>query len=111
MNKGYPPINIKTKDRKKYFDSLEKAHFGNINPFIDFIALRIEESLIIYISALTKTTKKNELLSLSELAKETTYSQEYLSLLARRGILPATKINNIWNSTREEIEKYIQKKE
>lgn len=106
MGKGFPPIIIRTRDRKKYFDCLEKAHFGNLKIFVDFIALRVEESLIRYINALTKTTKKNELLPLSALAKETPHSQEYLSLLARRGILPATKINGVWHSTREEIEKY-----
>ena len=108
MSKGYPPITIRARDRKKYFDCLEKAHFGNFKIFIDFIALRVEESLIIYINALTKTTKKNELISLSVLAKETPHSQEYLSLLARKGVLPATKINGVWHSTREEIKKYKQ---
>ncbi|MBC8501349.1 MAG: Fic family protein [DPANN group archaeon] len=109
MSKGFPSIIIRTKDRKKYFDCLEKAHFGKLEAFINFIALRVEESLIIYLNAFTKTTKKNELLPLSILAKETPYSQEYLSLLARKGVLPATKINNVWHTNREEIEKYIKK--
>ena len=109
MSKGFPPITIRTGDRKKYFNCLEKAHFGDLKLFIDFIALRVEESLIRYINALTKTTKKNELLPLSVLAKETPHSQEYLSLLARRGILPATKIDGVWHSTQEEIKKYKQR--
>ena len=107
MSNGYPPIAVKKEDRKKYFDCLEKAHFGNFRVFADFIALRVEESLIIYIIALKKTTRKSELMALSDLAKKTPYSQEYLSLLARRGILPAAKINGVWHSTREELEKYI----
>ena len=110
MKKGYPPIIIRTTERKKYFDCLEKANFGNLKPFAEFIALRVEESLIIYLNALTKTTEKNELIPLSELEKKAPYSQEYLSLLARKGILPATKINNIWHSTEEELEKYITHK-
>lgn len=109
MEKGYPPIIIRTRDRKKYFDCLEKAHFGNLKAFIDFIALGVEGSLIIYINSLTRTTKNTELLPLAILSKKTPYSQEYLSLLARRGMLPATKINDIWHSTKEEIEKYIEK--
>lgn len=109
MNKGYPPIIIRKTERKKYFNCLEKAHFGNFKDFIDFIALRAEESLIRYINALVKTTKKNELLPLKELAKGTLYSQEYLSLLARRGLLPATKINEVWHSTKEELERYEQR--
>lgn len=109
MGKGYPPITIRVRDRKKYFDCLEKAHFGDLKAFVDFIALRVEESLMHYLAALTKTTKKNELLPLSVLAGETSHSQEYLSLLARRGMLPSTKINGVWHSTREELGEYEQR--
>lgn len=108
MKHGYPPIMIRTAERKKYFDALEKAHFGNLKTFAGFIALRVEESLIRYLSAFAKTTVKNELLPLDILAKDTPYSQEYLSLLARKGVLPATKINDVWHSTREDIRKYIE---
>jgi len=108
MKDGYPPIIIKVNDRKRYFDSLEKAHFGNLKSFVDFIGLRVEESLIRYVSALTKTTKNNELLPLSELAKEISYSQEYLSLLARKGILPSVKLNGVWHTSRDEIKNYIR---
>ncbi|MEK6984254.1 MAG: Fic family protein [Nanoarchaeota archaeon] len=109
LSKGSVPIVIRTKERKKYFDFLEKAHFGDLRLFVNFIGLRVEESLIRYISTFVKTTKENELLPLSLLAKETPYSQEYLSLLARRGVLPATKINDVWHSSREEIKKYVQR--
>lgn len=109
ISNGYPPVVVRAKERKKYFDCLEKAHFGNLKSFADFIGLRVEESLIMYLSVFIKTTKKNELLPLSILAKETPYSQEYLSLLARKGVLPATKINNIWYSNKEEIDKHIKR--
>lgn len=109
MRKGYLPITILARDKKKYFDCLEKAHFGNLKVFAEFIALRVEESLIHYLTALTRTKKKNELLPLSVLAEETPHSQEYLSLLARRGMLAATKINGVWHSTREEIRRYKQR--
>lgn len=108
INEGYPPVIIRAIDRKKYYNSLENAHFGDFKTFVDFIGLRIEESLIRYLNSFVKTTKKNELLSLSILAKEIPYSQEYLSLLARRGILPATKINGVWYSDREKLEKYMK---
>lgn len=107
MKHGYTPIMVRVRDRKKYFACLEKAHFGNLKIFIDFIALRVEESLMIYTSSLARATSKNELLPLKELVKGTTYSQEYLSLLARRGLLPATKINGSWFSTKEDLKKYI----
>jgi len=107
ISKGFPPIIIRKTDRKKYFDRLEKAYFGDLRTFVDFIALRLEESLIRYINAFTKTTKTKELLPLSILAKDTKYSQEYLSLLARKGVLPATKINRVWHTNKEEIKKYM----
>ncbi len=108
INRGFPPVIIRKIDRKKYFDCLEKAHFGNLKPFADFIALRLEESLIRYLNSFVKTTKSNELLPLSVLAKETPYSQEYLSLLARKGTLPATKIDGVWHTSRDEIKKYMK---
>ena len=99
---------IRNRDRKKYFDVLEKAHFGDLEKFVNFIGLMEEEALMRYINALQKTTKKNELLPLSEISKGSKYSQEYLSLLARRGLLPATKINGVWHSSKEELEKYMR---
>ena len=108
MRTGYPPIIIKNKDRKKYFDVLEKAHFGDLRPFVNFIAQLTDSALMAYLSALVPTTKETELLPLKVLAKETPYSQEYLSLLARRGVISAVKINGVWNSTREEIKRYLE---
>ncbi|MFH1065261.1 MAG: Fic family protein [Nanoarchaeota archaeon] len=109
MSRGFPPIIVRKTDRKKYFACLEKAHFGNMKAFADFTALRVEESLMQYINALSKSTRKNEFLPLSVLAKETRFSQEYLSLLARRGVIPATKLNNVWHTSREDLEKYLSK--
>ncbi|MDO8663844.1 MAG: hypothetical protein Q7K28_03385, partial [Candidatus Wildermuthbacteria bacterium] len=43
---------------------------------------------------------------LSEAAKGTPYSQEYLSLLARQGKVFARKINNVWHTTRKTIGDY-----
>ncbi len=108
MKHGYPPIMIRVKDRKKYYECLEKAHFGNMKAFADFFALKVEESLMMYISAFANATQKNELLPLADLAKGTLYSQEYLSLLARKGLISATKINGVWHSTAEDLKRYIE---
>ena len=87
---------------------MEKAHFGNLKPFADFIARASDSSLLTYLNLLTPSTNETELLPLKTLAKETPYSQEYLSLLARRGAISATKINDIWNTTREEVKRYLK---
>ena len=108
MRGGYPPIVIAKKERKKYFESLEKAHFGNFKDFFDFIARAVERSLNLYLNALIPTTKNNELVPLSELAKETKYSQEYLSLRARQNKLNATMINGTWYASRNDIKDYLK---
>ena len=110
MRNGFPPNIILNKDRKKYFETLEKAHFSNLKAFVDFFARGVDRSLTLYLNALTPTTKETELLSLSELSKETPYSQEYLSLLSRRGKIPSVKINGIWHSTRKDIKEYTKSK-
>jgi len=106
MRAGHPPNTILNKERKKYFDTIEKAHLGNRKPFVDFFARSVERMFDLYLNALTPGTRENELLPLSKLAKETPYSQEYLSLLARKGRLSAVKIDGVWNSSREKLKKY-----
>ena len=109
MQEGYPPVVIIKKERKKYFDALEKAHFGNFKDFFNFVARAVERSLNLYLNALTPTTKETELIPLSELAKETKYSQEYLSLRARQNKLNATKLNGGWHTARKDLKDYLNK--
>jgi len=108
MGHGYPPNTILNKERKKYFETIEKAHLGNPAPFVNFFARSLERMLDLYLNALVPTTKDNELVPLSTLARETPYSQEYLSLLARKGRLSAVKIDGSWNSSREKLRKYLE---
>lgn len=46
-------------------------------------------------------------ISLTEAAGGTPYSQEYLSLLARKGKLPSKKIGRNWYTTREDVREYV----
>ncbi|MDD5627053.1 MAG: helix-turn-helix domain-containing protein, partial [Patescibacteria group bacterium] len=55
-----------------------------------------------------QNTKTNHI-SLAEATKYCEYSQEYLSLLARRGILPAIKLGRNWFIAREDILRYTRK--
>ncbi len=104
MRSGYPPVILKKEDRKKYYDCLRRADAGNLGPFANFIAKALDESLTLYISIFGG---KDELLPLSDLAKGTSYSQEYLSLRARQGVLSAVKIGRTWHSTKRNLEEYI----
>ena len=49
----------------------------------------------------------DELLPLKELAGNSPYSQEYLSLRARQGVLDAVRIGKIWYSSKRAIEQYL----
>lgn len=48
-----------------------------------------------------------KLISLSEAAEATPYSAEYLSLLSRKGRLPAIKISRDWLTTRQAVLSYV----
>ena len=110
MKYGYPPTVVLKLDRKKYYDCLEKGHKDNFKDFANFIARSVERSLTIWIEAV-KPTKQQKLsqryLPLRELCPDTAYSQEYLSLLARRGKIEAVKFGRNWYSSKEAIKKYI----
>jgi Fic family protein len=106
MKSGYPPVVLRKDDRRKYYDCLRKADFGDLGPFANFIGKALDESLTLYISIFGGM---NELIPLSELAKTSPYSQEYLSLRARQGILSAVKIERAWHSSKKELGEYIKR--
>jgi Fic family protein len=101
---GYPPIVLKTEDRGKYYRFLRAADAENPGLFVNFIAKAVNDNLTMYLSIFGGV---NELIPLKELAKKTTYSQEYLSLRARQGILDAVKLGERWYSTRHAIKQYL----
>ena len=101
---GYPAIVLKTEDRGKYYKFLRAADAGNLSTFANFIAKAVDESLAMYLSTYGGI---DELLPLKELAKGTPYSQEYLSLRARQGILDAVKTGKAWYSSKRAMEEYL----
>jgi hypothetical protein len=48
-----------------------------------------------------------KLISLSQAAQATPYSAEYLSLLSRKGRIPAIKISRDWLTTRQAVLLYV----
>lgn len=51
------------------------------------------------------------LISIAQASKGTPYSQEYLSLLARKGRLKAIKISRDWLTTRQAVLSYVKMQE
>ncbi|MBN1646598.1 MAG: Fic family protein [Spirochaetales bacterium] len=109
MTNGYPPSVILKVDRKKYYRVLNEANSGNEEPYENFIGRSIERTLIIYLNSIKPgLSEKQGFISLKEAAGLCEYSQEYLSLLARKGKLSALKLGKDWVTTREAIEEYIR---
>jgi Fic family protein len=109
MVKGYPPTIILKSDRAVYYRTLEMAHKGELKPFIDFIGRNIERALVWYLDAVLPEKKKSLVEKwqlLSQLAPKTPFSQEYLSLLARRSKLEAVKKGRNWYSNLQAIKQY-----
>jgi Fic family protein len=103
MRHGYPITMVLKVDRKKYYDCLRKADQGDMKPFTDFMGRNVERSLDLYLDAFKGGS---EFISLAEAAKGTPYSQEYLSLLARKGRIEAIKLGRNWVTKKEAIQRY-----
>lgn len=52
-------------------------------------------------------SRPQSLISMAEAAKHTPYSAEYLSLLSRKGRIPAIKINRDWLTSRQAVLSYV----
>ncbi len=108
ISRGYPTIVLKIEDRMKYYRVLRDTNIGNLAPFVNFIAKAVDEGLTTYLSVFGED---DELVPLKELAKENPYSQEYLSLRARQGVLDAVKIGKVWYSSRHAIKNMRMKRQ
>jgi Fic family protein len=102
--RDYPPVVLKKEYRGKYYKNLRAADAGNLGPFANFIAKAVDESLTLYLSI---SGGSDELIPLKELAMQTPYSQEYLSLRARQGLLDAVKMGKTWYSSKRAVEQYL----
>ena len=104
MKDGYPFIAIVPKlDRPKYLKTLMEADLGNTSSFVNFIARCVERALDTYLDAL----EEPKILTLAEASQITPYSQEYLSLIARKGLLGAYKQGRKWVVSRRELDRYL----
>lgn len=105
MRHGYPFIaNITHRDRGRYLRALSEADQGNPAPFVNLVARSVEHALDAYLRAV----EEPEILSMKEASRQTPYSQEYLSLLARRGAIGAFKKGRNWYITKRDVERYLR---
>lgn len=50
-----------------------------------------------------------KLVSISQVAERTPYSAEYISLLVRKGKIPAVKLTRDWLTTHQAVSLYVKK--
>lgn len=109
MQKGYPLVVILKNDRKKYYETLVKTDKGDYLPFVRFIAQAVERSMNIYLKTLLPARAgKEKFLPLSEISKQTPYSEKYLNLLIRQGKIEAHKEKRNWLTSIEAVQRYIK---
>ncbi|MBN1280815.1 MAG: Fic family protein, partial [Candidatus Thermoplasmatota archaeon] len=70
-----------------------------------FLAKAMNEALQFYLSVFIN---EEHLIPLKELAEQSPYSQEYLSLRARQGKLDAVKLEKIWFSSTRALQEYLK---
>lgn len=108
MKQGYPPAIILKNDRKKYYDALNKANLGEYSKLLLLIIQAMERSLDIYLSSLDNT--HDDYKEIQSIVEESAlpYSQEYVSLLARKGKIDAYKQGKNWLTTEKAIQDYFE---
>jgi Fic family protein len=106
LKHGYFPTIILKNDRKKYYDALEKGRQkNNVDDFIFLTGRALERTIYLYLEVIPEI--KTHFLTLSEAAKLSPYSQDYLGILARRGSIPAFKLKRNWVITQEALQRYV----
>lgn len=107
MRNSYPPTIIQTVERKKYIQSIVAAQTKkDCSQFVNFVAKAVEHSLDVWLDCLGNNPK--EYMTLAEAANHSRYSQEYLSLLARKGRIDAIKFGRNWKISKEALQAYEQ---
>ena len=134
MRAGYPPALLLRDWRGAYLRGLQQADAGRYSPLANLIGRAVEGGLDLYLEVCSipapaqgpssaqesdhagyqdadhgnygDYTDYRDYRPLSELARGTDYSVNYLGLLARKGQIDAVKRGGRWYSTRAAIEQY-----
>ena len=107
LRNGYPPAIILRADRKKYYEALNQANNGQNKKLQLLMIQAVERTLNIYLAALPGSTYEYSAITTIIEEERLPYGQEYLSLLARQGKIDAYKEGNVWYTSKEAVDSYI----
>lgn len=110
IRKGYPPAIILKADRKKYYEALNLANNGKYQKLALMMIQAVDRSLTIYLNSFDME-KNDDYQPISSFVNEPEipYSQEYISLLSRRGKIDAYKEGKDWFTSKNAILKYMKR--
>jgi Fic family protein len=104
LSGGYPPVVLRVQDRRRYYRCLEEVDRGRYEALGGFLLRAVDEALVLHLAAVEP---ERALVPLKTLARRSPYSQEYLALRARQGVLEAVKIDDVWYSSRPALDDYV----
>jgi Fic family protein len=107
LRNGYPPAIILRADRKKYYEALNQANNGQYKKLQLLMIQAVERTLNIYLAALPGSIYEYSAITTIIEEERLPYGQEYLSLLARQGKIDAYKEGNVWYTSKEAVDSYI----
>ena len=108
LRQHMPPIIIQTEHKKRYWSVLRKTQDKvTLQPYYDFVAEEYIATLIEYITAARQAGPEDNLVPLAQAAKKYKLDAEYLGLLARTGVINATKIGGRWMVRVKDMEDYM----
>lgn len=110
LQAGFPPAIILTADRKKYYRALDQANKGDYSKLVLLILQAAERTLDIYLSHLDNTYEDYKPILDIVSEPDIPYSQEYVSLLARKGQIDAYKEGRDWVTSKAAVKEYILKR-
>jgi Fic family protein len=109
MQAGFPPAIILKLDRSKYYSALNLANKGSYEKLCIMVLQGLERSLNLYLEAIPGQYKVYEPIANIVSEPDAPYGMEYVSLLARKGLIDAQKEGKNWVTTREAVAEYASK--
>lgn len=98
LKRNWPPIHILPAHRDIYLDSLNEAGEGDFTPLEDLFKTLMASSLLDLLDQVG--IKDDELISIKEAASFSSYGENYLSLICKRGVLPSLRSGREWRTSR-----------
>lgn len=104
LKHNWPPVHLLPEDGKRYEAAITDGHSGDHVPLVAMIGELMGRSLLLMLDGIGGGD--DELMRVSELARDGPYTAKYLALRASQGQLPAVKRGGRWWTSRRAVGLY-----